>query len=138
MYHTYNPFDQPELIAHIIKNLAPKDLAKYSELEEAREEYAWWIGGANPKIEDPYVRINSLNSKLFGIIKRLQELEHYMLSNNIIDRIEGAHYMYVKLSQEDYEYIMHYKDAKSKPLDMLRKKYPMSYTRFYKIWKGKE
>ncbi|CAJ0648405.1 11351_t:CDS:2 [Entrophospora sp. SA101] len=34
----------------------------------------------------------------------------------------------VKLSQEDYEYIMHYKDAKSKPLDMLRKKYPMSYT----------
>ncbi|CAJ0848347.1 984_t:CDS:1, partial [Entrophospora sp. SA101] len=126
MYHTYNPFDQPELIAHIIKNLAPKDLAKClhinqiwnkeakreffirqekledifweldSELEEAREEYAWWIGGANPKIEDPYVRINSLNSKLFGIIKRLQELEHYMLSNNIIDRIEGAHYMYGK------------------------------------------
>ncbi|CAH1768708.1 15174_t:CDS:1 [Entrophospora sp. SA101] len=44
----------------------------------------------------------------------------------------------VRLSQEDYEYIMHYKDAKSKPLDMLRKKYPMSYTRFYKIWKGKE
>ncbi|CAJ0763386.1 12195_t:CDS:1, partial [Entrophospora sp. SA101] len=44
----------------------------------------------------------------------------------------------VRLSQEDYEYIMHYKDAKSKPLDMLRKKYPMSYTRFYKIWKGEE
>ncbi|CAJ0769118.1 11567_t:CDS:1, partial [Entrophospora sp. SA101] len=44
----------------------------------------------------------------------------------------------VRLSQEDYEYIMHYKDAKSKPLDMLRKKYPMSYTCFYKIWKGKE
>jgi len=127
MYHTYNPFDQPELIAHIIKNLAPKDLAKClhinqkwnkeakreffirqekledifweldSELEEAREEYAWWIGGANPKIENPYVRINFLNSKLFGIIKRLQELEHYMLSNNIIDRIEGAHYMYGKV-----------------------------------------
>jgi len=28
MHHTYNPFEQPELIACIIKNLAPKNLAK--------------------------------------------------------------------------------------------------------------
>ncbi|CAH1761193.1 7908_t:CDS:2 [Entrophospora sp. SA101] len=33
---------------------------------------------------------------------------------------------------------MQYKDAKSKPLDMLGDKYPMSYTRFYQIWKGEE
>ena len=33
---------------------------------------------------------------------------------------------------------MQYKDAKSKPLDMLRDKYPMSNTHFYQIWKGKE
>src|SRR6185369_9020783 len=33
---------------------------------------------------------------------------------------------------------MQYKDAKSKPLDMLRDKYPMSNSRFYRIWKGKE
>ncbi|CAJ0625550.1 3309_t:CDS:2 [Entrophospora sp. SA101] len=32
----------------------------------------------------------------------------------------------VRLSSEDYDYIMQYKDAKSKPLDMLRDKYPMS------------
>nr|CAG8464593.1 12426_t:CDS:2 [Entrophospora candida] len=44
----------------------------------------------------------------------------------------------VKLSPTDYDYIMQYKDAKSKPLDMLGDKYPMSYTRFYQIWKGKE
>ncbi|CAG8744265.1 1830_t:CDS:1 [Dentiscutata heterogama] len=44
----------------------------------------------------------------------------------------------VKLSPDDYKYIMQYKDAKSKPLEMLRDKYPMSNTRFYQIWKGKE
>ncbi|CAG8561560.1 8182_t:CDS:1 [Ambispora leptoticha] len=44
----------------------------------------------------------------------------------------------VKLSPDDYKYIMQYKDAKSKPLEMLRDKYPMSNTRFYRIWKGKE
>ncbi len=44
----------------------------------------------------------------------------------------------VRLSSEDYDYIMQYKDAKSKPLDMLRDKYPMSNSRFYQIWKGKE
>ncbi|CAJ0629255.1 8531_t:CDS:1 [Entrophospora sp. SA101] len=44
----------------------------------------------------------------------------------------------IRLSSEDYDYIMQYKDAKSKPLDMLRDKYPMSNTRFYQIWKGKE
>ncbi|CAJ0845671.1 473_t:CDS:1 [Entrophospora sp. SA101] len=43
----------------------------------------------------------------------------------------------LRLSSEDYDYIMQYKDAKSKPLDMLRDKYPMSNTRFYQIWKGK-
>ncbi|CAG8655276.1 3637_t:CDS:1, partial [Paraglomus occultum] len=127
MHHTYNPFEQPEIIAYIIKNLTLYDLTKClyinriwnkeakrkffirqeklqdifwkleSELEEAEEKYAWWIGGGgntNPEIENPYIRINSLNRELFGIIKRLQELEHYMLSNNIIDRIAGAHYMY--------------------------------------------
>ncbi|CAG8791674.1 10761_t:CDS:2, partial [Cetraspora pellucida] len=34
----------------------------------------------------------------------------------------------VKLSPDDYKYIMQYKDAKSKPLEMLRDKYPMSNT----------
>ncbi|CAJ0630243.1 16582_t:CDS:2 [Entrophospora sp. SA101] len=34
----------------------------------------------------------------------------------------------LRLSSEDYDYIMQYKDAKSKPLDMLRDKYPMSNT----------
>nr|CAG8474463.1 14190_t:CDS:2 [Entrophospora candida] len=34
----------------------------------------------------------------------------------------------VKLSPTDYDYIMQYKDAKSKPLDMFGGKYPMSYT----------
>ncbi|CAG8808756.1 10681_t:CDS:2, partial [Cetraspora pellucida] len=33
-----------------------------------------------------------------------------------------------KLSPDDYKYIMQYKDAKSKPLEMLRDKYPMSNT----------
>ncbi|CAJ0824369.1 325_t:CDS:1 [Entrophospora sp. SA101] len=44
----------------------------------------------------------------------------------------------VRLSSEDYDYIIQYKDAKSKPLDMLRDKFPMSNSRFYRIWKGKE
>ncbi|CAJ0626811.1 13080_t:CDS:2 [Entrophospora sp. SA101] len=44
----------------------------------------------------------------------------------------------VRLSSEDYDYIMQYKDAKSKPLDMLRDKYPMSNSHFYWIWKRKE
>ncbi|CAG8692647.1 10629_t:CDS:2, partial [Ambispora gerdemannii] len=43
-----------------------------SELEEAREEYAWWIGGANLKIENPYVRINFLNN---AIASSLREIE---------------------------------------------------------------
>lgn len=43
-----------------------------------------------------------------------------------------------KLSSADYEYILQYKDAKSKPLDMLKKKYPMSNSRFYRIWRGEE
>ncbi|CAG8780904.1 10852_t:CDS:1 [Cetraspora pellucida] len=33
---------------------------------------------------------------------------------------------------------MQYKYAKSKPLEMLRDKYPISNTHFYQIWKGKE
>ncbi|CAJ0649347.1 9940_t:CDS:2, partial [Entrophospora sp. SA101] len=33
-----------------------------------------------------------------------------------------------RISSEDYDYIIQYKDAKSKPLDMLRDKYPMSNT----------
>ncbi|CAJ0636106.1 13224_t:CDS:2 [Entrophospora sp. SA101] len=44
----------------------------------------------------------------------------------------------VKLSPTDYDYIMRYKDAKSKPLVMLREKYPISNSRFYRIWKGYE
>ncbi|CAJ0754539.1 22668_t:CDS:1, partial [Entrophospora sp. SA101] len=44
----------------------------------------------------------------------------------------------VKLSPTDYDYIMRYKDAKSKPLVMLREKYPISNSRFYWIWKGYE
>ncbi|CAG8658075.1 1882_t:CDS:1, partial [Diversispora eburnea] len=44
----------------------------------------------------------------------------------------------VKLSSADYKYIMQYKDVKFKPLEMLRDKYPMSNTRFYQIWKGRE
>ena len=44
MHHTYNPFEQPELIAHIIKNLVSKDLAKCFHInfiweKEVRREF---------------------------------------------------------------------------------------------------
>jgi len=44
MHHTYNPFEQPELIAHIIKNLVSKDLAKCLHInfiweKEVRREF---------------------------------------------------------------------------------------------------
>ena len=44
MHHTYNHFEQPELIACIIKNLAPKDLAKCLHInfiweKEVRREF---------------------------------------------------------------------------------------------------
>ncbi|CAG8651856.1 4241_t:CDS:2, partial [Diversispora eburnea] len=46
----------------------------------------------------------------------------------------------VPLSSEDYKFIMQYRDAKpkTKVLKELRKKYPMTYDRFYRIWRGQE
>ncbi|CAG8443145.1 10299_t:CDS:2 [Ambispora gerdemannii] len=43
-----------------------------------------------------------------------------------------------KLSSADYEDIMQYRDMKSKPLDQLRKKFHISTSRSYQIWKGQE
>ena len=44
------------------------------------------------------------------------------------------------LSSVDYEFIMQYRDAKPKTdiLKKLRNKYPMTNSRFYKIWRGEE
>ena len=44
------------------------------------------------------------------------------------------------LSSVDYEFIMQYRDAKPKTdiLKKLRDKYPMTNSRFYKIWRGEE
>jgi hypothetical protein len=43
-----------------------------------------------------------------------------------------------KLSSTDYEDIMQYRDMKSKPLDQLRKKFHISTSRLYQIWRGQE
>jgi hypothetical protein len=43
-----------------------------------------------------------------------------------------------KLSSMDYEDIMQYRDMVSKPLDQLRKKYHISNSRLYQIWRGEE
>jgi hypothetical protein len=43
-----------------------------------------------------------------------------------------------KLSTADYEDIMQYRDMKSKPLDQLRKKFHISTSRLYQIWRGQE
>jgi len=43
-----------------------------------------------------------------------------------------------KLSTADYEEIMQYRDMKSKPLDQLRKKFHISTSRLYQIWRGQE
>ena len=43
-----------------------------------------------------------------------------------------------KLSSADYEDIMQYRDMKSKPLDQLRKKFHVSTSRLYQIWRGQE
>src|SRR4051794_30027714 len=43
-----------------------------------------------------------------------------------------------KLSIADYEDIMQYRDMKSKPLDQLRKKFHISTSRLYQIWRGQE
>ncbi|CAG8625933.1 9106_t:CDS:2, partial [Diversispora eburnea] len=44
------------------------------------------------------------------------------------------------LSSEDYKFIMQYRDAKPKTevLKELRKKYPMTNDRFYRIWRRQE
>src|SRR6185369_1757304 len=46
----------------------------------------------------------------------------------------------VPLSPEDYKFIIQYRDAKPKTevLKELRKKYPMTNDRFYRIWRGQE
>ncbi|CAJ0643488.1 16496_t:CDS:1 [Entrophospora sp. SA101] len=46
----------------------------------------------------------------------------------------------VPLSPEDYKFIIQYRDAKLKTevLKELRKKYPMTNDRFYRIWRGQE
>ncbi|CAG8655596.1 7283_t:CDS:1 [Paraglomus brasilianum] len=46
----------------------------------------------------------------------------------------------VRLSSEDYKFIMQYRDAKPKSdvLKKLRERYPMTNNRFYKIWRGQE
>ncbi|CAI2197081.1 5263_t:CDS:1, partial [Funneliformis geosporum] len=43
-----------------------------------------------------------------------------------------------KLSSADYEDIMQYRDMISKPLDQLRKKFHVSTSRLYQIWRGQE
>jgi len=43
-----------------------------------------------------------------------------------------------KLSSADYEDIMQYRDMKSKPLEQLRKKFHVSTSRLYQIWRGQE
>ena len=43
-----------------------------------------------------------------------------------------------KLSSADYEDIMQYQDMKTKPLDQLRKKFHVSTSRLYQIWRGQE
>ena len=43
-----------------------------------------------------------------------------------------------KLSSADYEDIMQYRDMKSKPLEQLRKKFHISTSRLYQIWRGQE
>jgi hypothetical protein len=43
-----------------------------------------------------------------------------------------------KLSSADYEDIMQYRDMKSKPLEELRKKFHISTSRLYQIWRGQE
>ncbi|GET62098.1 hypothetical protein GLOIN_2v1763803 [Rhizophagus irregularis DAOM 181602=DAOM 197198] len=42
-----------------------------------------------------------------------------------------------KLSSADYEDIMQYRDMKSKPLEELRKKFHISTSRLYQIWRGR-
>src|SRR3954471_10304589 len=42
------------------------------------------------------------------------------------------------LSPADYKDIMQYRDMKSKPLDQLSKKYNVSNSRLYQIWRGQE
>ncbi|GBB92443.1 hypothetical protein RclHR1_20020004 [Rhizophagus clarus] len=42
------------------------------------------------------------------------------------------------LSSADYKDIMQYHDMKSKPLDQLSKKYNISYSHLYQIWRGQE
>src|SRR5579871_4946181 len=43
-----------------------------------------------------------------------------------------------KLSSADYEDIMQYRNMKSKPLEQLRKKFHISTSRLYQIWRGQE
>ncbi|CAI2200662.1 8496_t:CDS:2, partial [Funneliformis geosporum] len=43
-----------------------------------------------------------------------------------------------KLSSADYKDIMQYQDMKSKPLDQLRKRFHVSTSRLYQIWRGQE
>src|SRR5438045_3720783 len=43
-----------------------------------------------------------------------------------------------KLSSADYEDIMQYQDMKTKPLDQLRKKFHVSTSRLYQIWREQE
>ncbi|CAB4410054.1 unnamed protein product [Rhizophagus irregularis] len=43
-----------------------------------------------------------------------------------------------KLSLSDYNYIMQYKNEKSKPLNILTKKFHISNRRLYQIWRGEE
>jgi hypothetical protein len=43
-----------------------------------------------------------------------------------------------KLSTADYEDIMQYRDMKSKPLEQLRKKFHISSSRLYQIWRGQK
>lgn len=43
-----------------------------------------------------------------------------------------------KLSLSDYNYIMQYVNEKSKPLNMLSRKFRISNRRLYQIWRGEE
>ncbi|GBB84660.1 hypothetical protein RclHR1_11230003 [Rhizophagus clarus] len=43
-----------------------------------------------------------------------------------------------KLLSADYEDIMQYRDMNTKPLEQLRKKFHISTSRLYQIWRGQE
>ncbi|CAG8710954.1 14698_t:CDS:2, partial [Funneliformis caledonium] len=140
----------PETYSDIInakgkKNISPVLAKKYKI--SSRKVYQIWRGQEYPprqiahstnapdtpdtlRITNTSHRFNNLHTFFTNIMDRARSVH----STDASDTLHTTH----SINILHYEDIMQYRDMKSKPLEQLRKKFHISSSRLYQIWRGQE